>query len=353
MTACRAALAGCVILAVAAGCGGRRQAVTRITARGAAATHGPEALTVRVGYFPNITHAPAVLGFSAARSRFAEALAGRATLDTKVFNAGPSAMESLHARAIDLCFVGPTPAINAYAKGGDVVLVSNVANGGSVLVARPDVGVAGVADLAGKRVAVPQIGNTQDAMLRMLLLEAGIQTADKGGTTSVVAVDNPDVLALFQTKQLDAACVPEPWGARLESEAGAKVVLDWRAIWRDGDYPVTVLVARKEFLEQHREIVEAFVEALAGEADYASTDPGALAALNAELEVLTKKKLPEDVLKEAMERVRFSPVPNPEALQAMADLMHQVGYAKEAIDIAGLVDLSVAKPAATEERSSK
>ncbi len=353
MGMCRATMAGFVMLAVAAGCGGRREAAPQTTATGGSATHATEPLVVRVGYFPNITHAPAVLGFSAARNGFAKALAGKAALETKIFNAGPSAMESLHARAIDLCFVGPTPAINAYAKGGDVVLVSNVANGGSVLVARPDVAIAGVSDLAGKKVAVPQIGNTQDAMLRMLLLDAGIQTADKGGATRVVAVENPDVLTLFQTRQLDAACVPEPWGARLEREAGAKVVLDWRAIWRDGNYPVTVLVARKEFLEQHRDVVGAFVRALADEVHYASTDPEALAALNVELEALTRKRLPEAILKPAMERVRFSTIPDPEALQAMADLMHRVGYAKEAIDITGLVDLSVTQPAAPEERAPK
>lgn len=346
----------CIALAALcfAGCSGRPAAGPGVS--GGPTGAGTSPVAVRVGYFPNLTHAPAVLGFSSARASFAKALAGKATVETKVFNAGPAAMEALHAKALDVCFVGPTPAINAYARGGDVVLVSNVANGGSVLVARADAGIATVADLEGRKIAIPQLGNTQDAMLRLLLLDAGIKTGDRGGKTTVLAVENPDVLSLFKTGQLDAACVPEPWGARLEAEAGATVVLDADAIWRDGDYPVTVLVARKEFLESHRDVVETIVRALAAEIDYLATDPGAREAFNAELETLTRKRLPDDVLAPAMARIRFEARVNPEALRAMAELMHKVGYAKDVPDIAGLLDPDLAPhatPAAAGESAPR
>jgi NitT/TauT family transport system substrate-binding protein len=299
-------------------------------------------VTVRVGYFPNVTHAPAVLGFATGEHAFATALGAGAKLETKVFNAGPSAMEALHASAIDLAFVGPTPAINAFARGGDLAIIANVANGGSVLVARNDSGIAKVADLEGKRIAVPQLGNTQDAMLRHLLAQANIKLKDQGGNTTILPVENPNVQSLFTTGQLDAACVPEPWGARLETESGALVVLDWKPIWRDGDYPVTVLVARKAFLDQHREIVKSFVEALQTLTDRLSAKSEAdVAALNAELKVLTGKELKPEVISKALGRIEFTTRLNPEALQAMAEVMHEVGYAKTAPDVTGLIDSSL------------
>ena len=304
-------------------------------------------VTVRVGYFPNVTHAPAVLGFSAGAQTFARALNGQARLETKTFNAGPAEMEALHARALDLAFVGPTPAINAYARGGDLVLVANVANGGSVLVARKGSGIKTLRDVAGKRIAVPQIGNTQDAILRHLLAEAKIRLKDRGGDTTVLPVENPDVSGLFQRGELDAACVPEPWGSRLELEAGATVVLDWKAIWRDGKYPVTVLVVRKEFLQQHLEAVRAFVGALQQVTQGLARAPQAQAtALNAELKVLTGKQLQPEVITRALKRVEFTTVIDRSSLQAMAEVMKQVGYAKTVPNLDGMLDESLLAPPA-------
>jgi NitT/TauT family transport system substrate-binding protein len=304
-----------------------------------AGTSSAASVSVRVGYFPNVTHAPAVLGFSAAEQTFAKALAGQASVETKVFNAGPAAMEALHANALDLAFVGPTPAINAYARGGDLVLVANVANGGSVLVARQGSGIAALADLEGKRVAVPQLGNTQDAMLRHLLRQNHIRLLDEGGKTKVLPVENPDVMGLFARGELDAACLPEPWGSRLEVEAGASVILDWKAIWRDGDYPVTVLVVRKDFLAQHDAIVRGFVTALQQITDRVAAKPAAEAtALNAELKVLTGKALQPQVMTSALARIRFTTAVNTQALQAMAEVMKEVGYARTVPDLAGFVD---------------
>lgn len=301
----------------------------------------PASESLRVGYFPNVTHAPAVLGFSAANRALAQALP-EVRIETKTFNAGPEAMEALHTGALDLCFVGPTPAINAFARGGDVVLVANVANGGSVLVARAGTGIASVADLEGKKIAVPQLGNTQDALLRHLLRQAEIKLADQGGKTSVLGIANPDVLALFLRGELDAACVPEPWGARLEQQAQATVVLDEKAIWRGGDYPVTVLVARKPYLERHRETVRSFVAALDKlDREIAASPQAKAAALNAELKVLTNKEVKPEVLSRALERIAFTTTVSPEALQAMAQVMQEVGIAKTVPDVGGLTDTSL------------
>ncbi|NLO72696.1 MAG: ABC transporter substrate-binding protein [candidate division WS1 bacterium] len=313
--------------------------------KGTTPTAGPpnqaSEVTVNVGYFPNVTHAPAVLGLAEESGVFRNALAGKARISTKSFNAGPSAMEALHAGALDMCFVGPTPAVNAFAKGGDVVLVANVASGGSLLVAREGVAINSLEDLEGKKVAVPQLGNTQDAILRHLLIRSGIKLADQGGQVTILPVQNPDILALFLREQLDAACVPEPWGARLEQEAKAKVVLDEKALWRNGDYPVTVLVVRKDYLEQHPEVVRAFLTALQQVIDDLAADPTAkVTELNAELKVLTNKELKPSVLSAALRRIQFTTQVNPEALQAMAEMIKEVGIAKAVPDLTGFVDES-------------
>jgi len=302
---------------------------------------------VRVGYFPNVTHAPAVLGFSAGGQAFAQALAGSARVETKVFNAGPAEMEALHARAVDIAFVGPTPAINAYARGGDLTLVANVADGGSVLVARKDSGIKALGDLAGKKIAVPQIGNTQDAILRHLLAQAGIRLKDQGGDTTVLPVENPDVAGLFVRGELEAACVPEPWGSRLELEAGATVVLDWQPLWRNGNYPVTVVVVRREFLDRNQAVVKTFVGALQRVTARLAKAPAAEApALNAELKVLTGKELKAEVITRALGRIRFTTAISRESLQAMAEVMREVGYAKTAPDLTGLIDEGLLAPTA-------
>ena len=316
-------------------------------AAGPAESSAAPEVTLTVGYFPNVTHAPAVLGFSQKELTFAQALAGKATLKTKTFNAGPSAMEALHAGALDMCFVGPTPAINAFAKGGDVVLVANVANGGSVLVAREGLGIQSVKDLEGRKIAIPQLGNTQDALLRHLLKVANLKLTDQGGKTTVLPVENPDILALFQSKQLDAACVPEPWGARLEQEARAKVVLDEKAMFRQGDYPVTVLVVRKEFLAEHKDLVKIFLVALQELTDKLAESPETqAAALNAELKTLTNKELKPTVLTAALKRIQFTTKINPESLQAMADMIKEVGIAKTVPDLTGFADPSLLPKAA-------
>ena len=305
------------------GCRAPRETAGAVTSEG----RGPRpsnTMTARVGYFPNVTHAQAVLGFSTARGDFVAALDGLANVEPKTFNAGPTAMEALHAGALDLCFVGPTPAINSFARGGDVTIIANVANGGTVLVARQGSGIAGVADLDGKSIAIPQIGNTQDAILRHLLAEAGIALSDTGGRTRVLPVENPDVLSLFARGELDAACVPEPWGARLEADAGAQVVLDPRAIWRDGDYPVTVLVGRNAFLGEHADVARRLVAKLTEITDELSADPDQyLGALNAELKTLTGKELKPEVLTSALGRIEFTTTVNPESLAAMAEVMRE------------------------------
>lgn len=180
-------------------------------------------VTVHLGYFPNITHAVALVGV--ARGTFQQALGSKATLSTKTFNAGPSLIEALFAGAIDIGYVGPNPAVNGYvkSKGAALRIIAGAASGGALFVTRSDETIHDAKDLSGKRFATPQLGGTQDIALRNYLHQHGLQTADKGGTVTIVPTDNPTILTLFKQKQIDGAWVPEPWASRLILEDKGQV----------------------------------------------------------------------------------------------------------------------------------
>ncbi len=183
---------------------------------------------IRLGFFPNLTHAQALVGL--ADGSFQRALGESITIEATGFNAGPSVIEAMFANALDMSYIGPNPAINGYvkSKGEALRIVAGATSGGAVLDARPQANIKTARDLDGKRVASPQLGNTQDVALRRFIKAAGLATKETGGTVQVIPTANPDILTLFLKGEIDAAWVPEPWGARLVHEAGGVIVLDER-----------------------------------------------------------------------------------------------------------------------------
>ncbi len=313
---------------------------------GAVCTSGIPALpaqaaqqAIRVGYFPNITHAQAVLGFG--DGTFARALPG-VNVQGKVFNAGPDELNALFAGAIDIGYIGPGPAINGYVRsGGALSIVAGAATGGSLLVARAGSHITSVHDLAGKTVAIPQLGNTQDILLRGLIAGAGLAPSENGGSVRIIAVQNPDTLALFQRGDLDAALVPEPWGSRLIATLQARIVLDWQQIY-GGTTPATVIIVATSFLKAHPDLVVRFLRAhdqLTHRLQAARSGSAAvMAALNAQIKALTGKALSAPVLASSLARTTFTTSIDRAALQRFAGLTVAAGYLKKSASIAGLVD---------------
>jgi len=218
-------------------------------------------VTLRLGYFPNITHAQPLVGL--ARGTFAEELGDSVKLETKTFNAGPAVIEALFAGAIDASYIGPNPAINGYVQSGgkELRIIAGATSGGALLVVRSDAGISTPADFAGKKVASPQLGNTQDVALRAWLQANGLKDREHGGNVQVIPTANADALALFQKGELHAAWVPEPWATRLVQEANGRVFLDERDLWPNGDFVTTHLIVRTTFLEQHPQVVERLLRA--------------------------------------------------------------------------------------------
>lgn len=277
---------------------------------------------VRAGYFANFTHAQALIGRT--RGDFAHKLGKEP--DWKVFGAGPSEMEALLAGELDMAYVGPNPAINAYVRseGRALRIVAGVCSGGAGLVVGGDSGIRTAADLRGKRVAAPETGNTQDIALRRWLRSNGLEP---GRDLQVLSVKNPEILTLFHRGGLEAAWVPEPWLTRLLREGGGRLLVDERTLWPEGRFATAVLVARREFLERQPEKVAGFVAAHAALTTWINGHPAeARELVNRGLTSLLGKPVPPPILQEAMGRVYFTTDPMAQAISSTARAAWELGF---------------------------
>jgi len=304
-------------------------------ALGCSRAKGPDA-PLRLGYFPNVTHAQALVGVD--DGTFARALPVK--LETRMFNAGPAAMEALLAGDLDASYVGPGPAAIAFLRthGQALRVVAGAASGGAALVVKD---ARAPKDLAGKRVASPQLGNTQDVALRMWLRQEGLHDARGQGPVEVTPLANPDILALFARGDLAGAWVPEPWAARLVAEAGGRILVDERSLWPEGRFPTTVLVVSARALERRRADVIALVRAHLELTRRWQADRAAFARLaNAAYGKRTGKALPDAVLFDAFSRVEPVSDPLPRQLERMARDAQELGFAPKG-DPSGIVDATM------------
>lgn len=299
---------------------------------------------INVAFFPNITHAQALVG--RANGSFQQAMQGTGddiTIEWREFNAGPSEIEALFAGEIDIGYIGPVPAINGYVKsGGDLKIIAGATKGGAVMVSKKDMLINHLSELSGKKIAVPQFGNTQHLSLLNLLRENDLKTTDKGGTVEVMQIENPDIKTLLDNGSIDVALVPEPWGARLTNEIGANIVLDQKEIWRNGDYPTAVVIVRTEFLRQFPERVKIFLKTHVELTEYINENPDdAKKIINEQINELTKKPLATEVLDEAFGRLDVVYQPSLEATYEFIDILNAEGFIKECEDRENLFDLSL------------
>jgi NitT/TauT family transport system substrate-binding protein len=292
------------------------------------ADRGP-ATEVRLGYFPNVTHATALIGV---RNGFFSRELGRTKVTTQLFDAGPDEVGALLGGSLDVAFIGPGPAINAYAKsdGKSVRLVAGAASGGAQLIARP-----GVESLRGKTVATPQLGNTQDVALKKWL------HANRVPDVQIVNSDNAQTLAAFRDGKIDAAWVPEPWASRLVLEAGGRVLLNERDLWPQGRFPTTVILVRTRFLAEHRETVHALLRGAVNAMEWArANESQARAAVNESLAEHTGKPLAGPVLERAFREIELSPDLLTGQLQEMAHDAVTAGVVAKAPDLKDFADSS-------------
>ena len=311
--------------------------------------------TLRIGYFPNLNHAQAVIGlqqdgdFQKILNINSNNTTKNVEVESYVFNAGPSAIEALFGGQIDVAYVGPNPAINGYlaSNGQGLRVISGAASGGASFVIRNDSGIKSVNDLGGKKFASPQLGNTQDVSLRKFLVDNGFNTADNGGNVTVVPVTPADILTLMLKKEIDGAWVPEPWATRLVKEANGRIFVDERELWPpDGRFVTANIIARTDYLHENPDIVKQFLQAHINKTIWLNEnkDQEAITAFNGALKKITGKTIPDDEIRDALTRLEFTFDPVEESLFKIADNAYELGYLDNGgsrSDLSNIFDLTI------------
>ena len=296
---------------------------------------------VRLGYFPNLTHAPAIVAVD--KALFTTALGGK-KLTTATFNAGPAAIEAVFSGALDVTYIGPNPAINGFvkSKGQAVRVIAGATSGGAFFVVDPSIGSA--ADLKGKKIATPQLGNTQDVALRAWLKQQGFKIELRGASdVQILPQENAQTLDAFKNKQIAGAWVPEPWASRLQLEGGGKVLVDEATLWPGGDYVTTHLLVSTEFLKKSPDVVKKLLQAHVEAQLWIARNPEeAKSVVNNAIAKVTGKKIDEKLLNAAWGNLKFTNDPIASSLKKSAADAQEAGLLDlGGLDLAGIYDLAL------------
>jgi NitT/TauT family transport system substrate-binding protein len=333
----RAALVLAVVALLALSACARRDTTPAAPAGGAAATAaGTPAAEIRLGYFPNITHAPALIGVA---NGFFQQELGDTKLTTQTFNAGPEEVSALLGGSLDAGFIGSGPAINAFAKSkGQIQLVSGSTSGGAQLVVSPT--ITSPDQLKGKIIATPQAGNTQDIAFKKWLKGNNLQNGSGPDAVTVQNIDNPRTLDLFKSGQVAGGWLPEPWSSRLV-DAGAKVLVDEKTLWPNGQFPTTVLIVRKQFLDEHPQTVEALLRGELKAVDLATTQQDqAKTVTNDAIKKATNSSLAPAILDRSFTELSFGVDPIASTYTQLAKDSVTAGVTDKEANLAGFVDLT-------------
>lgn len=292
-----------------------------------------EKITLRVGYFPNITHAQGVIGSHGTREQrgwFEQRLGPEVTIQWYAFNAGPSAMEAIFAGSIDLTYVGPNPALNAFirSEGDEIRVLAGSALGGAALVVPGDGRITQASQFKGLRLATPQLGNTQDVAARAWLKQQGYRVSLTGGDVLVLPTANPEQLSLFQQGKLDAVWTVEPWVSRLELEAKGRIFLE------QPDAVTTVLVSSVKFLKAHPALVAKFTAAHQALTAWLNEHPDeARAQVRAGLSAEMRREMSAAIVASAWGRLKFSGQVTQKQFEALVTEAQSIGFLRNAIPL--------------------
>ena len=316
---------------------------------------GVSQTVIRVGAFPNITHPQAMVG--KANGWFEKAMGPNVKIEWKSFNAGPSAIEALYAGSIDMTYIGPNPTISGYVRsqGEALKVISGAASGGASLVVRNNAGINKPEDFHGKKIASPQLGNTQDVALRAWLKSHGMKPKDKGGDVQVLPMANPDQLTLFLKQELDAAWAPEPWATRLIQEGNGRLFLDERDLWPNHQFVVTNLIVSTKFLKEHPDLVKNWVRANVELTDWINGNlPQAKQLLNSQIQKETGKALSPALIDAAFGRFEATYDPIRSSLLTSAQSAYDAGFlGRQMPDLSGLYDLSFLNQVLAEKKKKE
>ncbi|SDC48331.1 MULTISPECIES: aliphatic sulfonate ABC transporter substrate-binding protein [unclassified Candidatus Frackibacter] len=321
-------LIGTLILA---GCGGN----------GSKQTSG-EVKEITIGYFPNLTHAPGIIGKT--KGFFAEEFGNNVKVNVKTFPKGSLLMDALATDQIDIGYAGPGPVLNRFLQGAKVKLLASASIGGNVIVGAGDSNIKNPKDLANKRIATPGLACSHDLVLRKLLWNNNLKMERRGGTIEQIMQKPATMMGLFKQDQIDAAAVSEPWAAVMEKKIGAKVLVDWNEMPWEGRMPATVVVTTSNFTKKHPELVKQFLKANEKSIEFITNNKDkSLKLIQKEIKRITRQKIALDILDRALTRTKFTSQVDPKIIQELADISGELGVIQGDTDLTGLVDTTFLK----------
>ena len=282
---------------------------------------------IRVAYFPNINHAVPIIGME--KGTFENQIGNNTVIEPILFDAGPQVIESIFAGSIDIAYVGPGPAINGFLKSEDhnVKILSGAASGGASFIVHPNSKIESVADFEGKRIAAPQIGNTQDISLRTYLSENGLKPAEKGGSVIVLNISNPDIYTLFAKGDIDAAWVPEPTATILVQQLDGKRLFNEEDLWPENRFASVLLIAREEYVKQNPEVINKWLEAHKQTVNWINSNPEQTRTIFIDfMKKETGKSLPDSLIDESLSNLKITSDPIVSSIHTFAKRADSLGY---------------------------
>ena len=282
---------------------------------------------IRVAFFPSISHAVPIIGIE--NDIFKENLTDEKMIEVKIFDSGPQVIESLFSNSIDLAYVGPGPIVNGFLKsnGNDLKILAGAANGGASFIIQKDSGLDSIENFQGKRIASPQISNTQDVSLRHYLSTHGLKPVEKGGTVFVLNISNPDIYTLFAKGDIDGAWVPEPWATILVEELGGMRLFNESQFWPEKQFSSVLLIGRTNFIEQNPEIVEKWILSNEKTAQWINSNPDKTKMIyNEFMKEYMGKTFPKKIIDESFSNIEITSKPVKESVITFAERADSLGY---------------------------
>ncbi len=282
---------------------------------------------IRICYFPNIGHAIPIVGIE--KGFFEESIGDQAKIETRVFDSGPQAIESLFANSIDIAYVGPGPAINGFlnSENHNIKILGGAASGGASFIVHPNSEINSASDFAGKKIAAPQIGNTQDVSLRHYLSENGLKPAEKGGSVIVYNISNPDIYTLFVKGEIDGAWVAEPWATILEIELGGNRLFHEEELWTNNEFASVLLIGNSDYVEKNKKFMIPFLNSHHTTTIWIAQHPVETRIIfNDFLDSYLGQSLSDDVVDIALSNIVITADPLPTSVFSFAVRADALGY---------------------------
>ena len=282
---------------------------------------------IRVAFFPSIGHIIPIVGLE--EKIFEKELGEEKQIEIKLFDSGPQVIESIFSGSIDIAYVGPGPIINGFLKsdGKDIKILSGAASGGASFIIQPNSGLESIENFDGKRIASPQISNSQDVSLRHYLELHGLKSVEKGGTVFVLNISNPDIYTLFAKGDIDGAWVPEPWATMLVQELDGIRLFNEEKLWPNEEFASVLLIARTEYLENNPETVQKWIESHEKTVTWINSNPNKSKSLFSNFLIdYMGKSLPTEIIDESFSNITITSDPIKNSVIIFAERADSLGY---------------------------